>query len=218
MQSQCQTDWFLNVNFFLNASLIFPERSYISAAKLFWCCLNLSTSVCAFALSEGLRAIKQQPFIHSPRSSTYIFVHGLKCIPCRFFSHIGLSSWCFIDAAYRPFLMLNEKSYSVLGNCFETVQTVHSNTCSQICSCFNSCLIAAEITDSFLDFSYKRSCYSRKSPCLLFPSHLFSSLFKGGGRKLLLLSSLTLFSLAAFGLSDDCFLILLRSAAPVPTC
>ncbi|XP_009331008.1 PREDICTED: probable sodium-coupled neutral amino acid transporter 6 [Pygoscelis adeliae] len=40
----------------------------------------------------------------------------------------------------------------------------------------------------------------------------------GGGRKLPFLSLLALLSTASFGLSDDCFLILLRSAAPVFTC
>lgn len=102
-------------NWLVAKFLNFFSREQISAAKLFWCWLNLTTFSVCFCFQWMLKGNKKTAF-HSPRSSTYIFIHGLKLIPFSFFNRIGLSlfSWCFIDAAYRAILMLN---VAVLGNC-----------------------------------------------------------------------------------------------------
>lgn len=146
MRSQCQTDWFLD---FQNC-FIFQNASYISREILYFCSKIVVVlaepnyfSVC-FCFQWMLKSSKIAAF-HSPSSSTYIFAHGLKWIAFRFFNHSGLSllianySKCFRDC--RAFLMLNEKSCCSPWklHCFEALQTVHSNTCSQSCSCFDSC-------------------------------------------------------------------------------
>jgi len=87
------------------------DRSCISVAKLFWCWLDCTTSLCTVAFSDGLRAIKYQTFILA--LVIYIlfmvgngYLSGFVVILDNHNSHGTL--WMHV---FTAFLILNEKSH-----------------------------------------------------------------------------------------------------------